>query len=256
MSDEMLHEDRRRAQSFGAAAERYDRTRPGYPPELVAALLEGQARAVVDVGCGTGIVARLFIAQGCHVLGVEADPRMAEVARRHGVTVEEAHFETWDRMGRTFDVLSSGQAWHWVDPVAGAARAAEALRPGGRIGVFWNYGRRDHALGSRFSEIYGRLAPDVDRHSVLLGNNDQRRWELAARTLEDAGFLDVEVRTYPWEATYSRDEWLDLLPTHSDHHIMEPARLELLLGEIGGAIDAAGGSFSMTYETWLVTGRR
>ena len=39
----MLHANRLRAESFGAVAELYDRARPSYPPELVAALLASGA---------------------------------------------------------------------------------------------------------------------------------------------------------------------------------------------------------------------
>jgi len=49
-----------------------------------------------------------------------------------------AKFEDWDPVGRTFDAVIAAQAWHWVDPVAGAAKAAAVLRPGGRLAVFWN----------------------------------------------------------------------------------------------------------------------
>ena len=88
-------------------------------------------QAVLDVGCGTGIAARQFQAAGCQVLGVDPDERMAELARRAGLDVEVATIETWDPAGRSFDAVIAGQAWHWVDPVAGAAKAAQAVRPGG-----------------------------------------------------------------------------------------------------------------------------
>ena len=57
---------------------------------------------------------------------------MAEVARRRGLAVEVAAFEAWEPAGRRFDAVVAGQAWHWIDPDAGAAKAAEVLRPGGR----------------------------------------------------------------------------------------------------------------------------
>ena len=72
------------------------------------------------------------------MLGVDPDPRMAELARQGGTATEVAKFEDWDPAGRTFDAVIAAQAWHWVDPVAGAAKAAAALRPGGRLAVFWN----------------------------------------------------------------------------------------------------------------------
>ena len=60
---------------------------------------------------------------------MDPDERMAELARRSGIDVEVAAIETWDPAGRHFDAVIAGQAWHWVDPVAGAAKAAQALRP-------------------------------------------------------------------------------------------------------------------------------
>src|SRR5580658_6025977 len=93
---------------------------------------------VLEVGIGTGISARAFRAAGCRVLGVDPDERMAGFARGGGLAVEIAKFEDWEPAGRTFDAVIAGQTWHWVDPVAGAAKAAGVLRPGGRLAVFWN----------------------------------------------------------------------------------------------------------------------
>jgi SAM-dependent methyltransferase len=92
---------------------------------------------VLDVGCGTGIAARQFQAAGGKVLGIEPDERMADFARQNGLEVEISPFEGWDPAGRAFDAVLSGQAWHWVDPVVGAAKAGQVLRPGGRVAVFW-----------------------------------------------------------------------------------------------------------------------
>jgi hypothetical protein len=35
------------------------------------------------------------------------------------------------------DALVSGQTWQCVDPRAGAAKAADALRLAGRLALFW-----------------------------------------------------------------------------------------------------------------------
>lgn len=113
--------------------ERYDRTRPRYPQAMVERIVAASPGPdVLDVGCGTGIEARQFQAAGCTVLGVEPDARMAAFAQRTGIEVEVATFEAWQAAGRNFDAVIAGQAWHWVDPVAGAAKAAQVLRPGGR----------------------------------------------------------------------------------------------------------------------------
>jgi SAM-dependent methyltransferase len=89
-----------------------------------------------SVGCGTGIAARQFQAAGCTVLGVEPDARMADFARARGLQVEVTTLEAWEPAGRTFDAVIAAQSWHWVDPVAGAVKAAQVLRPDGRLAIF------------------------------------------------------------------------------------------------------------------------
>src|SRR5260370_22155542 len=132
------HQHRQIAESFGVDPERYNRTRPRYPDAMVERIVaaspspgSGPGPGVLDVGCGTGTAARQFQAVGCQVLGVEPDARMANFARRTGVEVEVATFEAWDPAGRQFDAVVAGTAWHWVDPVAGAAKAAQGPRAGG-----------------------------------------------------------------------------------------------------------------------------
>ena len=155
------HRQRQVAEGFGADAGRYDRARPTYPAVLVERIVAASpGRDVVDVGCGTGISSRLLQAAGCRVLGVEPDPRMAARARRGGTEVEVAKFEDWDPAGRSFDTVIAAQAWHWVDLVAGAAKAAEALRPGGRLAVLWNAAAPPRELREAFGAVFRRALPD------------------------------------------------------------------------------------------------
>jgi len=257
----VLHEDRVRAGSFGADAEQYDRSRPTYPPELIDDLLAdlpvaGHA-SVLDVGVGTGIVSRLFLARGCSVVGVEPDERMAVLARRYGIRVEPGTFEEWVRNERKFDVVVSGQAWHWVDPARGAAKAATALRSGGHIGLFWNQGLHRPPLKESLEHAYRLIAPGLDGYSIALGKIDDDRFDRTAQSLRATGAFDrIEVRTYSWSRTYTTGQWLDQLPTHSDHRALSPERLALLLGEVGRTVDGVGGTFEMDYRTWLVTATR
>jgi SAM-dependent methyltransferase len=217
---------------------------------------------VLDVGCGTGIAARQFQAAGCRVLGVEPDARMADFARRTGVDSEVTTFEAWDPAGREFDAIVAGQAWHWVDPVAGAAKAAQALRPGGRLAVFWNVFQPPPEVTEAFSAVYeqtlpGSLAslaysqamPALDLYSGLITK--------AADGMRARGaFGDPENWRYDWQHTYPRDDWLDLLPTQGIHTTLPPATLAEVLTGIGAAIDVIGGSFTVDYSAVAVTAAR
>jgi SAM-dependent methyltransferase len=193
-----LYRDRARAESFGAVAQQYERYRSTYPDALLDDLAALRPAQVLDVGCGTGKAAVGLARRGLSVLGVELDPRMAEVARGHGIPVEVAAFETWDDAGRRFDLITCGSAWHWIDPQLGMAKAAAVLSPGGTIARFWNYHVLDEYVVAMFEALYREHAPDVQPHG---------------RPPDDSGYIDpfagneafssIEQRTYYWERPLS-----------------------------------------------------
>ena len=253
---------RQAAESFGADAGRYNRARPSYPTAMVDRIVaESPGRDVVDAGCGTGISARLFQAAGCRVLGVDPDPRMADVARESGLEVEVAKFEQWDAAGRTFDAVIAGQAWHWVNMAAGAAKAASVLRPGGRLAVFWNAYDPPAELRGAFGAVYQRVVPDSPMGSGFWSRPASVQYlamcDTAADGMRQAGvFGDPQTWRFDWSRPYTRAQWLDQVPTFGGHSLLPPGVQAELLAGIGAAVDAAGGAFTMNFATLVATAAR
>ncbi|MGP3964403.1 class I SAM-dependent methyltransferase [Nonomuraea sp. 3N208] len=260
LSEQQPHQHRQIAESFGVDAERYDRTRPRYPDAMVSRIVTASPGPdVLDVGCGTGISARQFQAAGCRVLGVDVDARMADWARQSGLEVEVAAFEAWDPAGRTFDAVIAGQTWHWVDPAAGAAKAADVLRPGGRLALFWNVAQPPPEVSDAFAAVYRQVVPDVPTYSLTMSPMEGYSvlFTKAADGIQESGaFSEPEQWRFEWERSYTRDEWLDQVPTHGGLSRLPPAKLEELLAGIGAAIDASKGGFMVHYTAVVVTAMR
>jgi SAM-dependent methyltransferase len=249
---------------FDREAERYDRCRPTYPDPVIDAVLgpESSGLKVLDVGCGTGIASRLIAQRGADVFGIEIAPRMAAIAQGHGIDVEVGAFEDWEPAGRTFDRVTSAQAWHWLDLPVATAKAASVLRPGGRLCLIWNAGSHPDDLADALAEVYALALPSRV-HTVFRGyaanRSTDRRSGLTSEVAAIAEVPDFDTPTetwFPWTRTYQRDEWLDQLLSRSDHTALAPAVQERLFEGIGVTIDDFGGSFIMNFESVLITATR
>jgi SAM-dependent methyltransferase len=254
------------SEGFGTDAQRYHRARPDYPAALferIAQSLPGAERSVVDVGIGTGIAAALLREAGLDVLGVEPDERMAALARAAGFTVEIARIEDWDPAGRAFGAMTAAQAWHWVDPVAGAAKAASALAPGGPLAVFWNSFIPPAEVNAAIGAVYARVMPLVAPSAPSLGggmpgpDGYRQLCDRAADAMAASGaFGPPEHWRFDWSRDYTTAEWLDATATFGGwSRIPADGQREILDG-IGAAIDNVGGAFTMGYATVGVAAAR
>jgi SAM-dependent methyltransferase len=248
--DELTHTQRARAESFGAVAADYDKYRPSYPAALIDDLVSGGPRTVLDVGCGTGKAARLLAGRGLTVLGVEVDPQMADVARGHGIEVEVGSFEQWDDGGRTFDLITCAQAWHWIDPAIGAPKLVRLLNAGGVVALFWNFADFDPKTRAVVDSVYRRFAPELADPPTA---GDDRTH---LKALEATGaFSTVTTRTYDWQRTDTAEQWVGNIGTQSNHLLLGPDRLPKLQAALLEALTAAGGEVHHTGGTYTIWAR-
>ncbi|MEP6478135.1 MAG: methyltransferase domain-containing protein [Rhodoglobus sp.] len=128
------------ANSFGRAADEYERSRPTYPSEAAGWLVPAAAKTVLDLGAGTGKFTRSLVARGLDVIAV--DPDAAMLATLHsalpGVRTLTGTAEQIPLPDHSVDAVTLAQAWHWVDPQLALPELARVLKPGGTLGLVWN----------------------------------------------------------------------------------------------------------------------
>lgn len=126
----------------------YVRYRPGYPPALLDWLHHDIGAAtgtlVADIGAGTGISSRLFLAAGHPVIAVEPNAAMREAAEQ-ALTPEYLRLRVIDGTAEattladaSVGLVAAAQAFHWFDTAAVRHEWARILAPGGLALVFWN----------------------------------------------------------------------------------------------------------------------
>jgi SAM-dependent methyltransferase len=137
------------AAGFGSAAEAYELGRPDYPPDAIAWLVEelriGCGSRVIDLGAGTGKLARLLLPTGARLIAVEPVRAMREKLLQllPNVSVLGAVAESLPLVSSWADAVVAGQAFHWFSNATALREIHRVLKPDGRLGLIWNF--RDEA---------------------------------------------------------------------------------------------------------------
>jgi hypothetical protein len=115
-------------------------------------------------------------------------------------------------------------------------------------------------VADAFAEAYRRVVPDSPFTARSTGNGGDLYQAMFAKFAdgirEVGGFGEPERWRFDWERSYTRDEWLDLLPTTGGLTQLPPDELAQVLEGVGAAIDKIGGGFTMPYTTVAVTAAR
>ena len=134
----------------------------------------GQARVVLEVGCGTGVVTRELTHLGAaRVVGLDLDVDMLAFARRQGrdVTYVQGDAHALPFPDAVFDIVVCHYLLLWLaDPARGVREMARVARPGGAVLACAepDYGGRlDHPaelapLGQRQAEALRRQGADPE----------------------------------------------------------------------------------------------
>jgi SAM-dependent methyltransferase len=256
--------DRSDRSLFDQSATEYDAVRPGYPQEMIEALIAASGipdgGAILEIGCGTGQLTVLLAERGYRITAVELGRALSRLASTNlqpfpDVTVVRADFERREIAPACHDLVVSAQAFHWIDPAIGYPKAHAALRSSGWLALIWNLfpGCEDpvhRALDEVYRSCVPRLARDSGESSL------EQRVDRTLREIRASGLFDEPtVRRYPWTQTYTTEDYLRLLQTFSDHLALESQDLERLLAAVGATVDRFGGSIDRPQVATLFLAR-
>ena len=132
---------------FSDRVDDYIKYRPHYSPEIVGVLQEecglSPEHRIIDVGCGTGLLAKIFVENGNQVIGVEPNAKMREAGEHflssfEKFTMVSGSAEDSNLPDHYADFVIAGQAFHWFHPEATRREFARILKPGGWSVLIWH----------------------------------------------------------------------------------------------------------------------
>ena len=200
-----------------SVAEAYQH-RPPYPDavfEILASLAVDQPSHVLDVGCGTGFLARRLAERVAHVDALDISPAMIEQGRR--LPNGDSAALTWMAgavedapLHPPYALITDGDSLHWMEWSVVMPRFAEMLTPNGSLAIL--------GVGQSATPWDGELLPVIQRYSTIEG---YRPYDLVAelgsrglfqtvgrQTTEPVSFiqsLDAYIESFHGRASFSRD---------------------------------------------------
>lgn len=198
--------------NFGAAAHDYAKFRAGFPESFfdrlaASGFCNGEA-TVVDVGAGTGTLARGFAKRGANVIAIDPDERLVEQARELDVAASvriEYKAGTAERIplpDGIADVVAAGQCWHWFDGPKAAREFARISKSDGRV-VVANFDWLP--LPGNVVEATEELIKQHNASWHLDGGNGFHPESVPH--LYAAGFRNFETFSYDVDVPYAPEAW-------------------------------------------------
>lgn len=215
---------------------------------------------MLEIGPGTGQATRLLAERGLHVLAVELGSSLAAVARDNlaafeRVQVVTVSFEDWDPEERRFDAVFACNSFHWVEPAIRFQKAAAMLAPRGHLAVLSTpWVTPDGASHFWWDVQEDWAAVGADRIDPATRHPD-RIDDLGPLVRAAGVFEEPVIRRYPFDVTFTADEYALNLSTQSAVKELEPDAQAELIERIRDRVMAEGGTVTAHLIAMLTVAR-
>jgi SAM-dependent methyltransferase len=231
----------RPAIDFGTAAADYTLHRPGFPPEAFAAFaahgIGRPGQRVLDLGTGTGTLARGFAARGCHAIGLDPSPGMIAAAAtmpRSGagaLVFVRAWAESAPIRDHSCDVVCAGQCWHWFDRARAAREVARLLADHGRaLLAYFTYLGGDGSPGTLTDDLVLRY------HPAWGYAHHDGRWSGFIPDLTTAGLAIEHVIDEIVPVSFTHDAWRGRFRACNGVLVLPPDRVRAFDDELAALL--------------------
>ena len=211
---------------YSNAADAYNRTRPRYPDEIISRVIELAQLPpnpnILELGCGPGTATTSFAKLGFSMTCLEPSSEACKIARKNCtnypyVEIINTTFEEWESTNPKFDAVLAATSFHWISKEIRYIKTANALKPNGSLILLWNIAFKPlPEVYQILHEVYQRETPSLP--STLYYDRETHVSELSkfGQAILDSGlYHNLTSEHFPYELTYSIDDYLALLGTFS-----------------------------------------
>lgn len=232
--------------TFNTDEYNYDKSRPDYPKELFYDILDyinlSENSNVLEIGIGTGQATLPFLNKGCNVTAVELGDKLSRYCAQKfsnfdNFSIINSDFIEVDLHEKSFDLIYSATAFHWIPKDSGYAKIKSLLKSDGAVALFWN-----HPFVSNVSDetnlasmaVYEKYRPN-DKTPVEF---DLSKCQEQINELKQYGFTNIKSKVYKRIRRLTSEEYISLIKTYSDHNALPEKVRKAFENDMRQAIDS------------------
>jgi ubiquinone/menaquinone biosynthesis C-methylase UbiE len=209
---------------FSKIASAYSKYRRDYIDkvyDLIYKFCPDKKSNVLDVGCGTGLVANHLAGYYNQVTGTDKSREMLDIAKSLGrdntsfivSPTEQLPFEN-----NSFDLVTAAAAYHWFDHDKAGKEIYRVLKPKGKLCVFWKYAPKISGYLPEFAlENLRKFVSDIPKTNKEL---------VSENTFLRVGFSKINDEEVDFDDAYSKEEILGHIQSHSTFNLLDDAQKE------------------------------
>ena len=242
--------------TFNTEAEKYEKMRPGYVPELYEDIFNyitiDKTSNVLEVGIGGGQATLPILKTGCKLTAVEYGENFAKLCCQKfmefsNFSTVTAKFEDFEYDKNIYDLIYSASAFHWIPEEIGYTKVFDMLKSGGVFARFANHPYKDKGreeIHEALQKIYSLYMPGAISANKYSENEAKKLADMAQKY----GFVDISYKLYHRTRSFTASEYISLLGTYSDHIAIEEHTRNKFFSEIEETIHNFGGQIAI-YDT-------
>lgn len=204
---------------FDTIPELFDKWRVRYSQELFDHIVKecslDRKKKCLEIGPGTGQATEFALKTGCDYCAIELGTHLAEILKRkydkfENFQVINADFEIYPFESGQFDLVYSAAAIQWIKEEIAYKKCYSILKDHGYLAMCYmcgDYKTDDPALFEDIQQIYDTYFVSESPYKQKFNYEDGEKY----------GFHYLGRKDFHGRRSYSADEYIEYIKTHSDH---------------------------------------